>query len=253
MKPISLVIPAAGLGSRFRQVGYTTPKPLIEILGRPMLMWVVSNFHLSPIDQIIIISLRSDDLPKRLNLNVISGVKSISFVELDGLTGGPAETVMAAASLIPAENAVIVANSDQFLAVDSSAFIDSLRGDFCSGLIMTMQASGSKWSYVGRAQDGRILSVVEKKEISSEATVGIYGWGLKSLMTTSILNMMNNNDRTNGEFYVAPSYNYLIKEDIPVDGIWIGLQKESVFGLGTPEDLNYFLESGVAAQFISTI
>jgi hypothetical protein len=116
-----------------------------------------------------------------------------------------------------------------------------------------MEAAGSKWSYVGRNQSGKIVSVVEKKEISSEATVGIYGWSLKSLMTSSILNMMNNNDRTNGEFYVAPSYNYLIRDDVPVDGLLIGSQKESVFGLGTPEDLEYFLDCGAASKFVSTI
>lgn len=253
MKPVSLVIPAAGLGSRFRQVGYTTPKPLIEILGRPMLNWVISNFSLTPVDQIIIISLKGDGLPKRLNLKTVRGAKSVSFVELDGLTGGPAETVMAAVSLIPAGNAVIVANSDQFLAVDLSAFIDFLRDDVRKGLILTMDATGSKWSYVGRNQAGKIVSVVEKKEISSEATVGIYGWSLKSLMSSSILKMMNNNDRTNGEFYVAPSYNYLIGDDVPVDGLWIGSQKESVYGLGTPEDLEYFIDCGAAAKFVFTI
>ena len=44
--PIQLVIPAAGAGSRFREVGIATPKPLIPISGIPMIIWVITNFKL---------------------------------------------------------------------------------------------------------------------------------------------------------------------------------------------------------------
>jgi len=253
LKPLSLVIPAAGLGSRFRDAGYKTPKPLIEILGHPMLQWVFSNFSLSPIDQLIVISLKNDFLPAQLASHGILGSESIIFLELDQLTGGPAETVMRASSLIPDDNCVVVANSDQYLAVNTSEFINDLRAEIERGIILTMEATGSKWSYVGRDSLGQIDLVVEKRQISAEATVGIYGWSSKSLMISSIQEMIDAEDRTNGEFYVAPSYNYLINSNIPVEGVWIGAQKDAVYGLGTPEDLNYFLSSGIASRHVDAI
>ena len=53
--------------------------------------------------------------------------------------------------------------------------------------------------------------------------------------------MIEKNIRTNGEFYVCPVFNEAIEDDkrvrikeIDKDGMW---------GIGTPEDLNYFLKN----------
>jgi NDP-sugar pyrophosphorylase family protein len=40
---INIVIPMAGEGSRFSQAGYDLPKPLIPVIGKPMIQWVIEN------------------------------------------------------------------------------------------------------------------------------------------------------------------------------------------------------------------
>lgn len=42
---LNIVVPMAGLGSRFVQAGYQMPKPLIDIHGRPMIEYVVNNIR----------------------------------------------------------------------------------------------------------------------------------------------------------------------------------------------------------------
>jgi len=115
---------------------------------------------------------------------------------------------------------------------------------------LTMTASSTKWSYVGRGQDGSVNLVIEKVEISNEATVGIYGWTSAQLFFSSLDNMVASNDRTNNEFYVAPSYNYLISNNTEVSTFHVGLVEESVHGLGTVEDLLEFLENPNLPTFV---
>ena len=42
---LNILIPMAGAGTRFQQAGYTFPKPLIEINGKPMIQLVVENLN----------------------------------------------------------------------------------------------------------------------------------------------------------------------------------------------------------------
>ena len=45
MSPLQIVIPMAGRGSRFASAGYTVPKPLIPVGGRPMIEWIIENIR----------------------------------------------------------------------------------------------------------------------------------------------------------------------------------------------------------------
>lgn len=243
MSGLNLIIPAAGLGSRFRNVGVTTPKPLIPVLGIPMLEWVIGNFSLKPEDSVIVIGQKSEALEGHLDLDLISRGVDLQFVAIDGLTEGPAITVTKAFPFIDMKKPLIVANSDQYVSANLQPFIDSVRRKFHDGLILSMKAHGNKWSYVGRDKSGLIIEIQEKREISSEATIGVYAWSSGENCERGILALISADDRVNNEFYIAPTYNYLIKSGLQVETMHIGVHGEHVHGLGTPEDLNTFLEN----------
>ena len=81
--------------------------------------------------------------------------------------------------------------------------------------------------------------VAEKKPISNLATVGIYFWKKGSDYVKYAEQMISKNIRVNNEFYVCPVYNEGIAEGkkfktFNIDKMW---------GLGTPEDLKYYLEN----------
>jgi len=239
--PIQLVIPAAGAGSRFREVGILTPKPLIPISGIPMIIWVITNFELCDEDKIIIICQKDDNLKANLEDFMHLVPCDIEYVEINGLTDGPATTVSLSIGHLDLERPVIIANSDQYVSEGLPEFINSVRDSMSDGTILTMEASGNKWSYIGRDSSGKVTEVVEKKEISSEATVGIYAWSTAGKMMESITYLKSINLRVNNEYYVAPTYGYLIKNDLTIGTVTVGKHGEAVHGLGTPNDLDQFL------------
>ena len=251
MKNIQLVIPAAGLGSRFANNGFLKPKPLIDVAGLPMILWVLGNFDLQRGDSVIIVSrvgleleMEIQDVTRSLGLN-------LKFVQVPALTEGPAITAQHAKQLLDLDLPLIIANSDQFVSQSFIDFTDRLREEKDDlGLILTMTASSPKWSYVGRSKDGYVDHIAEKVEISNEATVGIYGWSSARLFFNSLAQMIASNDRTNGEFYVAPTYNYLISGNVNVSTYHVGQVEKSVHGLGTVEDLLKFLNNPSLPLFI---
>ncbi len=250
---LNLVIPAAGLGSRFRAIGNATPKPLIDIAGLPMIAWVVGNFELNPEDEIWVVSQKHDDLPVRLEEPFSKlGIK-INFTELEGLTDGAATTLQMVLDRLPLHEPVICANSDQFISANLGEFIDSVRSGLGEGQILTMEAQGNKWSYVERNPSGEITRVVEKIEVSKEATVGIYGWKSASIASESIAKMKSEQFTVNGEYYVAPSYTYIANSGGRISTTNIGSIEKEVHGLGTPEDLAIFLKNSNLDEFRSRV
>jgi NDP-sugar pyrophosphorylase family protein len=246
---LNLVIPAAGMGSRFRATGVETPKPLIPILGIPMIGWVIANFNLQPEDVIWIISRKEDKISTILEELLPQLKNEIHFIEIDKLTDGAATTLEFALNQIPLNEAVLCANSDQYVSSDLTAFMDMVRGKESAGQILTMSASGNKWSYVKRNSNGDVIDVVEKVQVSDEATVGVYGWRTAQDATDSILEMKKADFKVNGEFYVAPSYTFLITKGGEVATYNVGNVEEDVHGLGTPEDLEIFLKNPGLSTF----
>ena len=241
MKRINLVLPAAGLGSRFQVVGELRPKPLIPVFDIPMIMWVILNFPKSSADKIWVVCQRKDELPSTLLPMLKKLSLDVGFIQIDGLTEGPASTVGIVLDKLNDSEAIIVANTDQFLFSSLEPFVESVRGETTQGQILTMKASSNAWSYVGRDSNGRVDRVVEKVVISEEATVGIYGWSKVSYAKAAFKDTFENNIRTNNEFYVAPTYNFMLEQGLLVETFQVGNHGQAVHGLGTPEDLRLFL------------
>jgi len=246
-KKVQFVIPAAGSGSRFVSAGFTTIKPLIPVGEIPMIMWPISNLPLELGDLLVIVTKKGDNL-EPIRYTWLEHVPCrIIFVEMDSLSEGPASTVEASLGELDLDMPLVVLNSDQYVSVSINIFVEELRNAETEnfGSIVTMFATGPKWSYIGRDENGVIEKVVEKQEISTEATVGIYAWSQAHLFVKSLESMKRENFRVNNEFYVAPSYNYLISEGVRVNTFDVGPVGQSVHGLGTPEDLSDFLQSNV--------
>lgn len=236
---MKVLVPMAGAGSRFEKAGYTFPKPLIPIKNNndsPMIKTVVDNLN---IDAQHIFIVRKDHFDK---YNLSSLLKVISpeceIVIVDNVTEGAACTALLAEKFINNSEPLLIANSDQFIVWDSNEFMYSMIGDQIDGGILTFPNSHPKWSYVGLDENGFIKEVKEKEVISNMATVGIYYWKHGLDFVRSAKSMISKNIRVNGEFYVAPTYNELILEGKKIKPFNI----EKMFGLGTPEDLEYFVE-----------
>lgn len=232
---LNILIPMAGEGSRFAQAGYTFPKPLIEVRGKPMIQVVTENLN---IDARFIYLVRKEHYEK-YNLKYLLGLiaPNHEVVLVDKLTEGAACTTLLAKDLINSNDPLLIANSDQFIEWDSNEFMYSMVGDHIDAGILTFEATHPKWSYARLDSRGLVTEVAEKKVISNKATVGVYYWKKGSDYVRYAEQMIAKDIRTNGEFYVCPVFNEAIQDGKTVKTFDI----KKMWGLGTPEDLNYFL------------
>lgn len=236
-KDLNIVIPMAGEGSRFVKANYTFPKPLVEVWQKPMIQIVLESLGLKG-NYIFLV--RKEHLEKyslKNFLNVIA--PNCKVVVVDRLTEGAACTVLLASDYINNNKPLIISNSDQFIEWDPSEIMYSFYGKKIDGGILTFKSTHPKWSYAKADIRGIVTEVAEKKVISDNATVGIYFWKRGDYFVKYANEMIKKNIRVNNEFYVCPVFNEAIKDKKNI----ILKEVKSMWGLGTPEDLKFFIDN----------
>jgi HAD superfamily hydrolase (TIGR01509 family) len=234
---LNVLIPMAGAGSRFQQAGYTFPKPLIDVKGKPMIQVVVDNLNM---DANYIFVVQKEHRAK-YNLDTLLNLiaPNCKIVEVDGMTDGAACTTLLAKEHIDNDAPLVMANSDQFLEWDSNEFMYKMIEQKVDGGIVSFQATHPKWSFAKVDEHGYVTEVAEKNPISDIATVGVYYWAKGSDYVKYAEQMIEKNIRTNNEFYTCPVFNEAIGDCKRIKTFHI----DNMWGIGTPEDLNYFLEN----------
>ena len=236
-KKLNVLIPMAGAGSRFAQAGYTFPKPLIEVREKPMIQVVVENLNIEANYIFLVQKEHYDKYNLKYLLNLLA--PDCKIVQVDGITEGAACTTLLAKEHIDNDAPLVMANSDQFVEWNSNECMYAFSADSIDGGILTFKATHPKWSYAKLDEHGFVSEVAEKKVISDEATVGIYYWRHGSDYVKYAEQMIEKNIRTNNEFYVCPVFNEAVS-----DGKKVRVKNiEKMWGIGTPEDLNYFLDN----------
>lgn len=233
---MNILVPMAGAGSRFAQAGYTFPKPLIDVRGKPMIQVVIENLNI----EAHYIFLVQKDHYEKYNLKTLLNniAPGCDIVQVEGLTEGAACTTLLAKELIDNDSPLMTVNSDQFVEWNSNEVLYAWSADSIDGGILTFKGTHPKWSFAKLGDDGFVSEVAEKNPISDNATVGLYYWKKGSDYVKYAEQMIEKNIRTNNEFYVCPVFNEAIQ-----DGKKIRIKEiPKMWGLGTPEDLNYFLQ-----------
>ena len=235
---MKVLIPMAGAGSRFEKAGYTFPKPLIEVNGKPMIQLVVENINVDAEHIFIVQKEHYEKYNLSYLLNLIA--PKCKIVQVDGVTQGAACTTLLAKQYIDDNTPLLLANSDQYVEWDSNQFLYSMQADGVDGGILTFPSVHPKWSFAKIDDDGFVTEVAEKKPISDKATVGIYYWDKGGDYVKYAEQMIENDTRVNNEFYVCPVFNEAIADNKKFK--IFDLEEDSMWGLGTPEDLSVFLD-----------
>jgi HAD superfamily hydrolase (TIGR01509 family) len=234
---LNVLIPMAGAGSRFEQAGYTFPKPLIDVKGKPMIQVVVENLNIDANYIYVVQKSHREKYNLDTLLNLIT--PGCKIVEVDGVTEGAACTALLAKKYINNDAPLFFANSDQFAEWDSNEFMYKMQETEADGGIVTFKAIHPKWSFAKIDNLGHITEVAEKNPISDNATVGFYYWKHGSDFVKYAEQMIAKNTRVNNEFYVCPVFNEAINDKKIVRAFEI----KKLWGLGVPEDLRYFIEN----------
>lgn len=160
------------------------------------------------------------------------------IIPLDKVTEGQACTALEARELIDTDEPLLIYNADTFCRTSLERTLPEMNGSV-DGLIGVFQGEGDKWSFARADETGRVVETAEKRRISEWATTGLYHFARGRDFVRYADTMIRDDDRTNGEFYIAPVYNRLIAEGANIrldvaDEVWV---------LGTPEDLQHFEEN----------
>ena len=234
---MKILIPMAGEGSRFAKEGFTFPKPLIDVAGKPMIQRVVENLDF---DCEYIFLVRKEHIQKYSGLlHTLDRITNgrFSYVEVDRLTEGAACTALLAKELITDDD-LLIANSDQIIEYEPANFMTLKNLTDVDSIVWTFNAVHPKWSFVKTNSRGFVNEVAEKKPISNIATCGIY-WYRNGLDFVNYAEQMIDKDiRVNNEFYIAPVYNELIQDGKTLIPYYV----HKMWGIGTPEDLRFYLD-----------
>jgi len=254
---MKVVLPMAGLGTRFKaEAGknpeYARPKPFIRIRNIPMINWATGSlpFELVMGDLTFVILKEHDD-----NFQIARGLREIysdqiNIIKLNKLTRGAAETAYQAYNFIDPEDELIVSDSDH--SFDGSYLAQGIKNKDQDTVgvipVFTPPDDGiARWSYSLIKKDNYIEAVGEKDvelmKQGAKANIGAYYFSKGKYFLEEVERVIKENDLTGAqgkkEFYVAPIYDRLIKRGLKVQAASI----PEVWGLGTPKDLEWFLES----------
>ena len=227
-----LIMPMAGNGSRFSEQGYTVPKPLIAVDGKPMFVKAIDCLGLD-FDEYIFIVKREHNLSEEIEKYFNEYICNSTIIELDETTEGAACTVLTADSYIQDNDSIMVCNCDQIIKWDNELWYTIPDSD---GIILVFDepTADPKWSFAQLDDWNKVIKVAEKDPISTWATTGHYYWKRWDTFRSSARAMIDADDRTNNEFYLCPVYNH-------TPGTIRAIPVNEMHGVGTPEDLNTWL------------
>ncbi len=241
---MKVIVPMAGRGSRFKNVGEITPKPLISVLGKPMLYWALKSIDGIKHSQLIFVALKEHEINFGLKtlLHELYG-NNIALVLIDEVTEGQLCTVLAAEEYLNSSEDILITSSDTFVKSKIGEHI-SRKSDDCAGLISVANLPGDRWSFAKVDDTGRVVEVAEKRRISNYASTGLYYFANGYDFVNEAKRIIENKEKTQGEYYVIPVYQKFIEKGLKVE---ISLA-DKVYDMGTPVSLNQSLQE-LSKQF----
>jgi dTDP-glucose pyrophosphorylase len=233
---MNILIPMAGLGSRFLTKGFHQPKPLIDVNGTPMIIRAIESLGIDNARYLFVISKNeySESVKKEISKYV-----NCNFIEINYITEGPACSALLFKDQINNDDELIIANCDQIMEWSADLFLLNVRQ--YDGAVVTYHETTDKNSYAKVNKQGQVIEIQEKNVISNISLNGIHYWKNGSYFVDSAQEMINDDYRApNGEFYVGPSYNYMIKNKLTV-GIY-HIPNQMHHPVGVPDDLEKFIK-----------
>jgi len=240
---INIVIPMAGLGVRFLNEGYNTPKPFIPIGDKTMIEHVINNLSCEN-HKFTLIAHASHKIRYQNIFNTLQQDYNLEIIFLTRRTLGPTCTVLAAHNNFNNDEHLLIANCDQLVSINIDNFINDALDRKLHGSILVFNSNSPAWSYVKLDEQNLIYEIKEKEVISDLATVGIYFYTKGEYFISAALDMIAQTDMCKQEFYVCPAYNYLLQNYNMKIGVF-KIKSQNMHSLGTPQDFEKYLTCNV--------
>ncbi|AUH74276.1 sugar phosphate nucleotidyltransferase [Legionella sainthelensi] len=236
---MNIVIPMAGLGSRFAQSGFTLPKPLINVGHKPMYRRAVDCLPLTFAKKLIFI-IRENEYVDTLKDDIETNYEDLplALVILKHETEGQAETLLYCSEYLDLNEPTLIHNCDTYIKENFNW--DHLVQQNIDGAIVLFNSQEERWSYAKLDSNQQyIIDVQEKKVISDYATTGTYFFKNTSDLLEITAKNIQANVRENNEFYLSSTYKSMLQMSKKIIPLWT----QKMFCFGTPQDLVNSLNS----------
>ena len=233
----------AGEGSRFRNVGWTTPKPLIELKGKPLFVRAIESvsIHGAPMKYSFIVRKEHID-----EYDVDKSIKTIlpeaNIYSVEKTTRGAVETCLIAENGITDDDAVVVMDCDlEFRSDEYRRLIEAAlktAGDRArGGALVSSESDEPRYSYAEVGGDGLVKRTAEKEVISNHALCGAYFFASGREFKAVAHRLLDEPVMLKPEFYVSLLYNYLLRDGSPVRLATMEMYRS----YGTPNELEKWM------------
>jgi len=242
---MQLIIPMSGIGKRFSSAGYTTPKPLIEVDGKPMIEHVVELF--SGVENVTFIINDLHNSTTDMN-KILRRIKpSCKIFEVPcGSKAGPVDVVASIFDKINDHEEVIVSYCDYGAVWSFNAFLENARQTNAAGSIACYRGfhphmlGSDNYAFV-REQNGVMLEIKEKepftdKRMNEYASNGTYYFRSGSILKKYFSKLIESGKTVNGEYYVSLVYNLMVQDSLRVNVFEVS----KMLQWGTPYDLEIY-------------
>jgi beta-phosphoglucomutase-like phosphatase (HAD superfamily)/dTDP-glucose pyrophosphorylase len=236
---MNIIIPLGGKGDRFNKEGFTSPKPLIKILNKEMIFYLLDNLSITNDNQIFIVyhtELDKHDFSKIIQCKY----PNIVLIPINYQTSGAVETIYNSLCSIKNMN-----NNKKTLLLDCDTFYTTDILKICmntnNNVVFYKKNDNEKpiYSYISLDENSLILEIKEKIKISSNANTGAYLFKDIVQLETYCEFVLKNNITFNGEPYTSCVISEMIKE---CDFYGYELEENTVFSLGTPKEVADFID-----------
>lgn len=233
---MTIVIPMAGLSSRFTKAGYTLPKYMLYVKNKSLFRLAVESFE-KYFDTVRFVFIARDvfDTERFIKEECnLLGIKDFSVVMLDQPTRGQAETVIKGVegAGVKDDESILIFNIDTFRP--GFTFPENFKN--WDGYLEVFEGSGANWSYAKTESENstRVVETAEKREISTHCSTGIYYFKKAKEFVDAYNENLVNPIKGVPELYVAPLYNFLIRDG---KSIHINIiPRETVIFCGVPQE-----------------
>jgi dTDP-glucose pyrophosphorylase len=245
---MQVLVLLAGSSEAFSDKGYTYPKYLVEINGKPLIEYVINTIKDLCNAKFIFAVLKEDCEKFHLDSVIDLLIPSAKIVQIEQVARGAACTALLAIEYIHNDEPLLIINGDQIVDVDIFKAIQQFQAENLDGGIITFDSVHPRWSYVRLNDENLVIEASEKRPISKYATAGTYYFRKGSDFIKATMSMIEKDANVNGLYYVCPSYNEMILNQAKIGTYHI--EREKYISVATPEGIENFkkyLESNEVA------
>lgn len=243
MRPLHIIMPMAGEGSRFLKEGWITPKPLIQLKGKCLFERAVGSVADANAPMKYSFIVRQEHIDNQhIDMLLKEVCPTANIFSVQQTTRGAVETCLKAESAIAEEDAVLVMDCD--LEFRSSGLVNYIRSvlelpvnEVNGGALVSFESQDPRYSYAQVDEDNRVLRTAEKEVISNHALCGAYFFSTARDFLSAAHRLLNEPVFTKPEFYVSLLYNYLLQDNQEVRLFPL----EEYYSYGTPDELKRYL------------